>query len=78
MLNCSNSYIHKLPTINPKIRTVLKLIAKTDSEFFELSDRIVCDIFDEIAFLNGREVKDLPEYWSIVRTFYELKRHSLK
>lgn len=78
MLNCSNSYIHKLPTINSKIRTVLKLIAKTDSEFFELSDRIVCDIFDEIAFLNGREVKDLPEYWSIVRTFYELKRHSLK
>ncbi|MBP3925072.1 hypothetical protein J6E39_07520 [bacterium] len=73
-LNCSKCFIHNLPAVTPKITPVLNLLALHNPDFFSLSDRIVCDIFDEVAFLNGREIKDLPEYWSIVRAYYELKR----
>lgn len=73
-LNCSNCFIHDLPPVKPKITPILKLLALHNTEFFSLSDRIVCDVFDEIAFLNGKEIKDLPEYWSIVRGYYDLKR----
>lgn len=73
-LNCSRCYIHNLPATTPKITPILNLLALHNPDFFSLSDRIICDVFDEVAFLNGREIKDLPEYWSIVRTYYELKR----
>lgn len=73
-LNCSKCFIHNLPPVVPKISPILKLLASYNPDFCTLSDRIVCDVFDEVAFLNGKEIKDLPEYWSIVRTYYELKR----
>lgn len=73
-LNCSKCFIHNLPQVVPKISPILKLLASYNPDFCTLSDRIVCDVFDEVAFLNGKEIKDLPEYWSIVRTYYELKR----
>lgn len=74
LLNCTYSFIHMLPPVEPKISAVLKLLSQYDPNFFQLSDRIVCDLFDEVAFLNGKQVKDFPEYWSIVRRFYDLRR----
>lgn len=74
LLNCSTCFIHKLPQVKPKISHILKLLSQHKPDFFETSDRIICDIYDEIAFLNGCQVKDLPEYWSIVRAIYNLKQ----
>ena len=74
LLNCTYSFIHSLPPVEPKISPILKLLSQYEPDFFQTSDRIVCDLFDEVAFLNGRQVKDFPEYWSIVRTFYDLRR----
>ena len=31
-------------------------------------------MFDDAAFVNGWDVKDLPEYWTIGRQLYNLKR----
>lgn len=76
-MNCSKCFIHNLPPTTPKISPVLRLLATNNPDFLTLSDRLVCDMFDEVAFLNGKEIKDLPEYWSIVRVFYELKRKYL-
>lgn len=73
-LNCSNCFIHTLPKIEPKIAPILRMLSLHKPDFFETSDRLICDMFDEIAFLNGCKVEDLPEYWSIGRTIYNLKR----
>mgnify|MGYP004523253453 CR=1 FL=1 len=73
-LNCSKCFIHNLPKVSPNITKILKVLSNYNPNFFELSDRIICDIFDEVAFLNGKEIKDLPEYWSILRANYNLKR----
>lgn len=77
-LNCSICFIHSLPQTEPKIIHILKLLISCNQDILTMSDRIVCDIFDDVAFLNGLEVKKLPEYWSIVRCFYELKRKIIK
>lgn len=74
LLNCTYSFIHILPPVEPKISPILKLLSQYEPNFFQISDRIICDLYDEVAFLNGRQVKDFPEYWSIVRTFYDLRR----
>lgn len=74
LLNCSKCFIHNLPAVKPQISKILNLLAQYNTDFFTLNDRIVCDIYDDVAFLNGQEIKDLPQYWSIVRTYYDLKR----
>ena len=73
-LNCSICFIHALPPIKPKIMPILKALVNCNPNLLDVSDRIVCDVFDDVAFLNGRNVKDLPEYWSVLRSFYILKR----
>lgn len=73
-LSCSKCFIHSLPKVTPKITKILELLATYNSDFFNLSDRLICDMFDEVAFLNGKAIKELPEYWSILRVLYQLKR----
>ena len=77
-LDCTYSFIHLMPPVTPKITPILKLLSQNYQEFFKTSDRIICDIFDEIAFLNGKQVKDFPEYWSIVRILYDLRSKAKK
>ena len=72
-------YIHNL-SLNkkPRITTVLKALSDTYPDFLSLSDRLVCDMFDDIAFINGWGINELPQYWSIGRALYELRRQKKK
>lgn len=74
LLFCSNSFIHELPQIKPKTATILKLMAKECPEILEMNDRIICDIFDDIAFINGLPISKLPSYWTIGRGIYNIKQ----
>ena len=72
-LDCAYSFIHILPPVMPEISPILNLLSQNYTDFFNTSDRIICDMFDEIAFLNGKQIKDFPEYCSIVQVLYEIK-----
>ena len=72
-------YIHNL-SLNkkPRMTTVLKALSDTYPDFLSLSDRLVCDMFYDIAFINGWGINELPQYWSIGRALYELRRQKKK
>lgn len=73
LLYCQNCFMHTLPTVKPKTMTLLSLLAKNFPNFFETNDRIICDMFDDLAFINGLPIEKLPTYWSIGRAIYHLK-----
>ena len=58
--------------------TVIKALSDTYTDFLSLSDSLVCDMFDDIAFINGWGINELPQYWSIGRALYELRRQKKK
>lgn len=76
VLCCQNMKpIHEISPIRKlNVNGILTSLANCYPDLFKLSDRLVCDMFDDIAFINGWEIKDLPEYWTIVRTLYNIKR----
>lgn len=73
IIECNNYFLHKLPKTKVKTATILKMLYLHFPAFLNINDRIVCDIFDDVAFINGCEVRDLPKYWTIIRSFYKLK-----
>ena len=67
--------IHDIsPIKRPAVAPILRALSEVYPDFLMLSDRLVCDMFDDAAFVNGWDVKDLPEYWTIGRQLYNLKR----
>ena len=67
--------IHDIsPIKRPTVAPILRALSEVYPDFLMLSDRLVCDMFDDAAFVNGWDVKDLPEYWTIGRQLYNLKR----
>ena len=67
--------IHDIsPIKRPTVAPILRALSEVYPDFLMLSDRLVCDMFDDAAFVNGWDVKDLPEYWTIGRQLYILKR----
>lgn len=72
-LHCKNYFILELPKIKPTINNILELIAKYYPQIFEIKDREIVDIFDDIAIINGLPVGKLPQYWSIGRQIYSIK-----
>lgn len=80
LLACPNmKYIHNL-TFNkkPQIAPTLRALAGIYPDFLTLSDRLVCDMFDDVAFINGWDINKLPEYWTIGRALHELKSNAQK
>lgn len=73
-LYCGNRFIHNLPKIKPTMENILQLIKDNNTELFYSSDREVVDVFDDIAFINGLPVEKFPQYWSIGRKIYSMKR----
>ena len=73
LLFCSNYQLQQLPKVKPTTMNILEMIEKEMPEVLEMSDRVVCDIFDDIAYINGFPLKKLPLYWTIGRQIYELK-----
>lgn len=73
ILLCENCYIHDIKISNPSINNILFAMKEHCSEFNNLSDRYLCDTFDDIALLNGVSVEKLPKYWSIGRQIYAIQ-----
>lgn len=74
LLECSLSFVHTLPKIKPSTSEILKLIHKHYPNIYNSDDRLVADIFDDIAFINGMSINKLPKYWTIGRQWYSLKK----
>jgi len=73
-LSCFNSFIHELPKVKPIIKNILGLIYCRYPEIFNGYDRVLCEVYDDIAILNNTPAKDLPQYWSILRQKYQMLR----
>lgn len=74
LLYCPNVFMYELPRTKPSTPEILKLLSLNFPELFDLDDRIICDMFDDLAFINGRAVNNLPKLWTVGRQIYELKR----
>lgn len=75
-LHCRNHFIHDLPAVKPTINNILNLIKNNFPDIFKKNDREIVDIYDDIAFINGLPVEDLPQYWSIGRQIYQINRQN--
>lgn len=76
VLNCQDmQYLHTVCEKSKNTTTsILKCLEEEYPNFLNLSDRLVCDLFDDAAIINGWKIEELPEYWTIGRSLYNLKR----
>lgn len=61
------SISHKL-----SIKAILELIYQYEPESFK-DDRILVNIFDDIASIAGYRIDNMPQYWSIIRQKFKVK-----
>lgn len=73
VLDCNNNFIHHIPELKPTIKNILNQIEIFQPNILKENDRIIVDVFDDIAFIKGLSTDDLPQYWSIIRQLYEVK-----
>lgn len=74
LLYCPNAFMYELPHVKPSTPKILKLLSLNFPELFNFDDRIICDMFDDLAFINGKPVNKLPKLWTVGREIYELKK----
>lgn len=79
-LGCSNYKLHSINLDSDQsINAILEAIKSIMPELFDKEsnitqkDRTVCDIFDDLAFINGSPYNKLPALWSILRQKYDLE-----
>lgn len=66
--------IHQIsPITKLNVEMILRLLTEKYPDLYSLSDRLVCDMFDDAALINGWDIRNLPEYWTIIRRLYDLK-----
>lgn len=66
--------IHQIsPITKLNVEMILRLLTDKYPDLYLLSDRLVCDMFDDAALINGWDIRNLPEYWTIIRRLYDLK-----
>jgi len=85
-IGCSLKKLHELPKLShkPSVNEILKaiyqiepaLFAKKDSpELTKVNkDRYLCDLYDDLAIINGWNYNELPSHWTILRSKYSFKR----
>lgn len=75
LLNSPN--MHPIHAISPikklNVEMILRLLTENYPDLYTISDRLVCDMFDDAALINNWDIRTLPEYWTIIRRMYELK-----
>ncbi|MCK7484437.1 MAG: hypothetical protein MZU97_01940 [Bacillus subtilis] len=64
--------------IKVTVSNILNMLYEHYPLLFDDNDRILCDVFDDIAILNGKPADELPLYWSILRYRYDLLRQTNK
>ena len=60
----------------PKVKEILQIIFNQNQAIFK-NDKILIEIFDQIAILYGYTYESLPQRWTIIRQKYEIEK-SLK
>lgn len=78
LIFCPNHFMHTLPAVKPDTTKILKLLATSCPDFYEMDDRLICDMFDDLAFINGKPIEKLPKLWTIGRQIYMLKQANKK
>jgi len=76
-LGCSINKLHAVNLEpNQSIKSILEALKATMPELFDkennVKDRLLCDYYDDLAFINGCPYNELPPYWSIIRQKYAL------
>src|SRR5574344_209842 len=61
-LNCKTAFMHNLPKVKTTIGK-LRILSENYDEFWNLDDRTICDLFDDIAIINGISIDKLPPLW---------------
>ena len=74
LIYCKNCFIHSLPPIKPTINNILNQLKERYPDIYNNDDRYLCDVFDDIALKNNLPVEKLPQYWSIGRQIYKIKK----
>lgn len=75
LLNCRYKFTAEtFGTIEHKlsIKSILELIYRYNPEYFS-DDRILVNVFDDIALLTGFRTNDLPQYKSIIRAKFTVQ-----
>jgi len=57
----------------PDIKEILNLIYSQNTNIFK-DDRVLIEIFDQIAFLYGYTYDSLPRRWTIIRQKYQIEK----
>lgn len=72
-LDCFMRLINIMPGINNiTVQGILDSLYLHNPTIFDENDRILCDVYDDVAILNGKPADMLPQYWTILRCKYEL------
>lgn len=74
ILNCTNCNLYNLKFNKVTTKKILQAIKDNCLDFKMADDRYLCDLFDDIAIMNGLPVEKLPKYWTIGRQIFELKK----
>lgn len=84
-LGCSLKKLHELPKLNhkPNVNEILKAIYQIEPELFNkdtspeitlaLKDRRLCELYDDLAIINGWQYNELKSHWTIIRNYYAFK-----
>lgn len=74
LLYCPNAFMYELPPVKPTTTNILQLLSLNFPELFAFNDRIICDMFDDLAFINGKSVNNLQKLWTVGREIFEQKK----
>jgi len=86
-LGSAIAILHEIPEFDKKpcIKDILLKIKELRPELFEPQedqeyhynkDRILIDLFDDLAVINNWQYNELPSPWSILRQKYDMKKYS--
>lgn len=75
LLNSPNMQsIHAIsPITNLNVDIILRLLIENYPDLLSLSDRLICDMFDDAAMINNCDIRTLPEYSTIIKSLDNLK-----
>lgn len=80
-VGCSIDKLHAIKLEpNQSIKSILETLKASMPELFskesdvQQKDRLLCDLYDDLAFINGGSYSELPAYWSILRQKYNIEQ----
>ena len=78
LLDCRYKYTNgAIEAIEHKlsVKSILELIYQNNPEYFD-NDRVLVNVFDDIALLAGYRTDNLPQYKSIIRSKFKIEENA--